>query len=88
VQSQPSFFFVSTFRAIFFLVFGCLRDQDVVGSQKKVAEKIPGTKITWYYFLRLLRRSFKCRRHLYPKPPETFERKLRLFWLKEQLIKI
>ena len=26
------------------LVFGCLRDKDVVGSKKKVAEKIPGTK--------------------------------------------
>jgi len=24
------------------------------------------------------------RRHLCPKPPETFERKLSLFWLKEQ----
>jgi len=36
------------------LVFGCLHDQDVVGSFKKVAEKLPGTKITWYY----LRRTF------------------------------
>jgi len=31
------------------LVFGCFHGQDVVGSLKKVAEKIPGTKITQYY---------------------------------------
>jgi len=70
------------------LIFGCLRGQDVVGSLKKVAEKIPGTKITQYYLRRHLHRVIKCRRHLCAKSPETFERKLHLFWLKEPLIKI
>ena len=70
------------------LGLGCLHGQDVVGSQKKVAEKIPGTKITQCYLRRHLHRVIKCRRHLRPKPPETFERKLSLFWLKEPLIKI
>jgi hypothetical protein len=46
------------------LVFGCLRGQDVVGSLKKVAEKIPGIKITRYYLRRHLHRVIKCRRHL------------------------
>jgi len=55
---------------------------------KKVAEKIPGTKITQYYLRRHPHRVIKCRRHLCPKSPETFERKLRLFWLKEPLIQI
>jgi len=54
----------------------------------KVAEKISGTKISQYYLRRHLHRVIKCRRHLCPKSPETFERKLRLFWLKEPLIKI
>jgi len=39
-----------------FLVFGCLRDQDVVRSLKKVAENIPGPKITRYYLCRHLHR--------------------------------
>ena len=65
------------------LVFGCLHDQDVVGSEEKVAEKIPGTKITRYYLRRHLHRVTGSRRHLCPKSPETFESKLRLFWLKE-----
>ena len=29
-----------------FEVFGCLVGQDVVGSQKKVAENVPGSKIS------------------------------------------
>jgi len=44
--------------------------------------------ITQYYLRRLLHRVVKCRRHLCSKPPETFERKLSLFGLKEPLIKI
>jgi len=56
--------------------------------KRKVAEKIPGTKITQYYLRRHLRGVIKCRRHLCPKSPETIERKLSLFWLKEPLIKI
>jgi hypothetical protein len=50
---------------------------------KKVAEKIPGTKITQYYLRRQLHRVIGSRRHLCPNSPETFESKLRLFWLKE-----
>jgi len=44
--------------------------------EKKVAEKIPGTKITRYYLWRHLHRVISRRRHLCPKPPETFECKL------------
>jgi len=55
---------------------------------KKVAEKIPGTKITQYYLQRHFRGPGGSRRHLFPKPSKTFERKLRLFWLKEPLIKL
>jgi len=68
------------------LVFGCLRGQDVVGS--KVAGKIPGTKITQLYLRCHLHRFIKCRRHLCPKSPETFDCKLRLFWLKDFYILI
>ena len=39
---------------------------------KKVAEKIPGTKITQYYLRRHLHRVIGSRRHLCPKSPETF----------------
>ena len=57
---------------------------------KKVTEKIPGIKITRYYLRRHLHRLGCSRRHLCPKPPETFkfESKLTLFWLKEPTIKI
>jgi len=43
------------------------------------------TNITRYYLRHHLHRVIKCRRHLWPKPPETFERKLSPFWLKEPL---
>jgi len=65
------------------LVFGCFHGQDVVGSLKKVAEKIPCTKIIWCYLRRYLHRVIGSRRHLCPKSPETFESKLSLYWLKE-----
>jgi len=55
---------------------------------KKVAEKISGTKITWYYLRRHLHWLGGSRQHLCPKPPETFEHKLALFWLKEPPVKI
>jgi len=42
------------------LVFGCLRGQDVVGSLKKVAQKIHGTKITQYYLRHHLHLVIKC----------------------------
>ena len=70
------------------LDFGCLRGQDVVGSFKKVAEDIPGTKITRYYLRRHFHWLGGSRCHSCPKPPKTFERKLCLFWLKEPLIKL
>jgi len=70
------------------LVFGCLHGQDVVGSLKKVAGKIPGTKITRYYLRRHLHRLGGGRWYLCDNPPQTFERKLSLFWLKELIIKI
>jgi len=72
------------------LVFGCLHGQDVVGSLKKVAEKISGTNITRYYLRRHLHSVIGSRGHLWPNPPQTFEHILShgLFWLKEQLIKI
>jgi len=70
------------------LVFGCLHGQDVVGSLKKVAEKIPGTKITRYYLRRRLHRLGGSRRQLAHIRPKTFEHKLRLFWLTEPLIKM
>jgi len=58
---------------------------------KKVAEKIPGIKITRYYLRRHLHRVINCRRHLSrgsPQTPEKFERKLHLCWLKKPLIKL
>ena len=70
------------------LVFGCLHGQDVDGSLKKVAEKNHGTKITQYYVRCHLYRVISSWRHLCPKPPKIFERKLHLVLLKEQLIKI
>ena len=51
--------------------------------EKKVAKKIPGTKITRYYLRRHLHRVIGSRRHLCPKSPETFESKLSIYWLKE-----
>jgi len=54
---------------------------------KKVLEKIPGAKITWFYLRRHLHCVISSHRHLCPKPPKKFERKLCRFWLKEPLIK-
>jgi len=58
-------------------------DQDL-----KVAEKIPGTKITQYYLRRHFWRPGSIWRLLSPNPPKTFERKLSLIWLKEPIIKL
>ena len=69
-------------------ILGWFHDQDVVGSYKKVAEKIACTKITRYYLRRHLYRVISSRHHLCPNPPQTFERKLSLFWWKEPIIKI
>jgi len=52
------------------LDFGRLHVQDVVGSSKKVAEKIPCTNITRYYLRRHLHRVIGSRRHFCPKSPE------------------
>jgi len=54
----------------------------------KVAEKIHSTKITECYLRRHLHRVISSQRHLCPNPPQTFERKLSLFWLTEPIIKI
>jgi len=56
--------------------------------KKKVAEKIPGNMIPRHYLHRHLNRVIGSHRHLCPNLPQTFERKLSLFWLKEPLIKI
>jgi len=52
------------------LVFGCLRAQDVVGSWKKVAKQIPGTKITRYYLRRHFSHMWNCHCHLCPNRPK------------------
>jgi len=55
---------------------------------KRRSRKDPGTKITRYYLRRHLYRVIGSRRHWCPKLPQTFERKLCVFWLKEPLVKL
>ena len=66
----------------------CFRDMLCThdGTCSRLEQVVQPLKL--YYLRRHLHRVIKCRRHLCPKPPETFERKLSLFWLKEPLIKI
>jgi len=54
---------------------------------KKAVEKIPSTNIIQYYLRLHLHRVIGCRRQVAQIRPKTFERKLCLFYLKEQLIK-
>jgi len=54
------------------LVFGCLHGPNVVRLLKKLAENIPGTKITRYYLRRFIHRVIGSRRHLNPHTGEPF----------------
>ena len=55
---------------------------------KKIAENIPGTKITQYFLRQHIHRVMGSRRQVAQIRPKTFERKLCPFGLKEPLIKI
>jgi len=89
-QEKSDIFKPSRFEALYqpyfcLLMFAC---QDVVGSQQKGSKKD-----SWYQEYSVLLTAAKpgvcgSRRHLCPKPPESFKSKLRIFWLKKRLINL